>query len=57
MTLKGCPANEGRMAIVEAARIARGRIQPLFQLRPCDVSAAVFPGGFGVAKTMYVFKP
>ncbi|KAK6635945.1 hypothetical protein RUM44_001200 [Polyplax serrata] len=49
---KGCPMNEIRSAIVEAARIARGKICPINDLSACDAAGVVFPGGFGVAKIL-----
>ena len=44
--------NETRCVLTEAARIARGQIQPLSELCSTDIDAAVFPGGFGVAKNL-----
>lgn len=41
-----------RRAIVEAARIARGKIRPLSELAVEDVDALVFPGGEGVATVL-----
>lgn len=40
---------EPRVALHEAARIARGHIQDLQSLREKDFDAVVFPGGFGAA--------
>ncbi|GAB6023277.1 Glutamine amidotransferase-like class 1 domain-containing protein 3A, mitochondrial, variant 2 [Chamberlinius hualienensis] len=52
--LKGEPsANESRNVLAESARIARGKISSLSQLKSCD--AIVFPGGFGVAKNLSNF--
>lgn len=39
----------------ESARIARGAVAPLSDLKAGDVSAAVFPGGFGAAKNLSDF--
>jgi len=39
-----------RNVLVESARIARGRIVPLSQLRPAELDAIILPGGFGAAK-------
>lgn len=48
-------AGEKRNVLQEAARIARGRIQPLSQLNASDFDAAFFPGGFGAAKNLSDF--
>lgn len=51
--LKGEPDTSGnRCVLAESARIARGQIQPLSELCTADIAAAVFPGGFGVAKNL-----
>lgn len=44
-----------RNALKEGARIARGNILPLSDLRPEDYDAVVFPGGFGAALTLCSF--
>ncbi|HNZ42368.1 MAG TPA: isoprenoid biosynthesis glyoxalase ElbB [Bacteroidales bacterium] len=49
------PMDETRNILVEAARIARGDIQPLSQYRPEDYDALVMPGGFGVAKNLCTY--
>jgi enhancing lycopene biosynthesis protein 2 len=56
--LTGKEMNETRNVLVEAARIARGKINPLTELNINDFDALVFPGGFGVAKNLsnYAFK-
>jgi enhancing lycopene biosynthesis protein 2 len=41
-----------RNALAEAARIARGDIRPLAELRLEDVDALIFPGGAGVATVL-----
>ncbi|MCB9229067.1 MAG: isoprenoid biosynthesis glyoxalase ElbB [Deltaproteobacteria bacterium] len=46
---------ETRNMLVEAARIARGRIRPLKSIRSDDFDALVIPGGFGVAKNFCNF--
>jgi enhancing lycopene biosynthesis protein 2 len=54
--LTGEPAaGETRNVLVESARIARGKIQPLSQLNPTDVDAVILPGGFGAAKNLCNF--
>ena len=41
--------------LTEAARIARGAILPLSEVRAGDIDALVFPGGFGAAKNLCTF--
>jgi enhancing lycopene biosynthesis protein 2 len=54
--LTGQPAaGETRNVLVESARIARGRILPLRDLRASEVDAIVLPGGFGAAKNLCTF--
>jgi enhancing lycopene biosynthesis protein 2 len=48
----GEPTGETRNVLVEAARIARGKIKNLAQLGPADVDAAIVVGGFGAAKNL-----
>lgn len=43
------PTGESRNLLTEAARIARGHIHPLNELKAKDFDALVLPGGFGVA--------
>jgi enhancing lycopene biosynthesis protein 2 len=43
------PTGQKRNVLQEAARIARGNIQPLEQLKAQDFDALAFPGGFGAA--------
>lgn len=44
-----------RNVLKESARIARGAPRPLTELKAADVSAVVFPGGFGAAKNLSDF--
>lgn len=44
-----------RNVLVEAARIARGKIADLADYRAEDFDALVFPGGFGAAKNLCTF--
>lgn len=37
---------------MESARIARGKIQDLNDLKVQDFDAVIFPGGFGAAKNL-----
>lgn len=43
------PTGQKRNVLQEAARIARGEIQPLEQLKAQNFDALAFPGGFGAA--------
>lgn len=47
--------SEMRNVLVESARIARGAIVPLSQLRVAEVDAIILPGGFGAAKNLCDF--
>ncbi|KAM9253173.1 glutamine amidotransferase-like class 1 domain-containing protein 3, mitochondrial isoform 2-T2 [Dugong dugon] len=50
---KGQPSEgDTRNVLTESARIARGKIADLAQLRAADHDAAIFPGGFGAAKNL-----
>jgi len=53
--LTGEEMNEKRNVLVEAARIARGKIKPLSDYTPDDFDALIFPGGSGVAKNLCTF--
>jgi enhancing lycopene biosynthesis protein 2 len=54
--LEGKPAEgETRNVLVEAARIARGAISPLSEIRATDYDAVFLPGGFGAAKNLSDF--
>ena len=46
---------ESRNVLVEAARIARGNIRDLGQLKVADFDALLVPGGFGAAKNLSNF--
>jgi enhancing lycopene biosynthesis protein 2 len=46
---------ESRNVLVESARIARGSIIPLSQLKVNEVDAIILPGGFGAAKNLCDF--
>ncbi len=46
---------EVRNVLVEAARIARGKIKDLAHANPADYDAAIFPGGYGAAKNLSNF--
>ena len=46
----GETTSESRNVLVEAARIARGKIEPLSDTWLDKLDAVIFPGGFGAAK-------
>ena len=48
-------AGETRNQLVEAARIARGKISPLEKLDVTQFDAVILPGGFGAAKNWCTF--
>lgn len=48
-------AGEKRNVLVEAARIARGRIRDIATLGVTDLDAVILPGGFGAAKNLCDF--
>ena len=48
-------AGETRNVLVEAARIARGKIRDLATVRATELDALIFPGGFGAAKNLCDF--
>jgi enhancing lycopene biosynthesis protein 2 len=45
-------AGAGRNVLQESARIVRGQITPLDQVKADDLDALILPGGFGVAKNL-----
>lgn len=53
--LTGQPTGETRNVLVESARIARGKVEPLDRARMDELDALVLPGGFGVAKNLSDF--
>ncbi len=54
--LTGEPSEgEYRNVLVEAARIARGNIQPITRANAGDYDALLVPGGFGAAKNLCSF--
>lgn len=44
-----------RNVLVESARIARGNIRDIKEVRAADLDAVIFPGGFGAAKNLCNF--
>lgn len=53
--LTGEPMAETRNVLVEAARITRGKVQPLSQAVAEELDALIVPGGFGAAKNLSTF--
>ena len=53
--LTGKPDSASRNVLVESARIARGEIKSLKDVKAADVDALVFPGGFGAARNLCTF--
>jgi enhancing lycopene biosynthesis protein 2 len=49
------PTGAKRKVLVEAARIARGNIKNIADIKAADVDALVFPGGFGAALNLCDF--
>lgn len=49
------PSNESRNVLREAARIARGHIEPLSKAQAAELDALFLPGGFGAAKNLSDF--
>jgi enhancing lycopene biosynthesis protein 2 len=50
--ITGDEMDEKRNVLVEAARIARGAISDLAEVKASDLDALVIPGGFGAAKNL-----
>jgi enhancing lycopene biosynthesis protein 2 len=46
---------ETRNVLIEAARIARGKIRNLKEVRAADIDGLILPGGFGAAKNLCDF--
>jgi len=53
--LSGKPTGEKRNVLVESARIARGEITDIAQVKSQELDAIIFPGGFGAAKNLCDF--
>ncbi len=52
---RGPAAGTGRNVLVESARIARGNIVDLAEVKASQIDALIFPGGFGAAKNLCDF--
>jgi enhancing lycopene biosynthesis protein 2 len=48
-------SGEKRNVLVESARIARGNIRNIREVKAVDLDAIIFPGGFGAAKNLCDF--
>ena len=53
--LTGQESKEKRNVLVESARIARGKIRNLKEVKAGQVDALIFPGGYGAAKNLCTF--
>jgi enhancing lycopene biosynthesis protein 2 len=53
--LTGTVMNEKRNVLIESARIARGKIQPLSLYKATAFDGLIFPGGFGAAKNLSTY--
>ncbi len=53
--LTGEASGAKRNALVEAARIARGKIRNIREVQANELDAVIFPGGFGAAKNLCNF--
>ena len=53
--LSGQETREKRNVLVESARIARGKIRDIKEVKAKDVDALIFPGGYGAAKNLCTF--
>ncbi|MRI33053.1 isoprenoid biosynthesis protein ElbB [Endozoicomonas sp. OPT23] len=53
--ITGEEMNERRNVLIESARIARGDIKPVRELKAADYDALILPGGFGAAKNLSDF--
>ncbi|EAS41252.1 isoprenoid biosynthesis protein ElbB [Photobacterium profundum] len=53
--LTGEETTETRNVLIEAARIARGNIEDIVNLKPIEYDALLIPGGFGAAKNLSNF--
>jgi enhancing lycopene biosynthesis protein 2 len=51
----GKATGERRNVLVESARIVRGKIKPLAELKVSEIDALILPGGFGAAKNLSDF--
>lgn len=53
--LKGAETKEKRNVLVESARIARGKVRDIKEVKENEIDALIFPGGFGASKNLCTF--
>ncbi len=53
--LTGQASKEKRNVLAESARIARGQVKAVSEVRAEDLDALIFPGGYGAAKNLSSF--
>lgn len=53
--LAGQETKEKRNVLVESARIARGKIRDIKDVKEGEIDALIFPGGYGAAKNLCTF--
>lgn len=53
--LTGEETKEKRNSLVEAARIARGKVRDIKDVKEKEIDALIFPGGFGAAKNLCTY--
>ena len=53
--ITGRKMEETRNVLIEASRIARGKIKPLSELDPREVAAILLPGGIGAAANLWTY--
>lgn len=53
--LTGEETQEKRNVLVESARIARGKIRDMKEVKAAEIDALIFPGGYGAAKNLCTF--
>lgn len=53
--LTGEETKEKRNVLVESARIARGKIRDMKDVKASEIDALIFPGGYGAAKNLCTF--
>jgi enhancing lycopene biosynthesis protein 2 len=53
--LTGKPTGEIRNVLNESARIARGQVEDIAEVKPEDLDALILPGGYGAAKNLTDF--
>lgn len=53
--ITGESMDERRNMLLEAARIARGKVRPIQECHVADFDALVFPGGNGSAKNLFTY--